>query len=262
MYPDLLHLGPLTIHTYGLLVATGFAAAILLTVKFGRREGLPPQQVVDMAFVIILCAIIGSRLAYVLINMGYYLEHPWDIFKIWQGGLVFSGGLIFVGLAMAWYLRHHRLSFWKVGDSCAPGMALGQAIGRIGCFMAGCCYGKPTDLSWGVVFTHPNSLAPLHIPLHPTQLYSALSGFLVFGILLFLYRKKRFQGQIFLWFLILHSTARMLIERYRGDSRGLIPNSEMTVTQLLTLGILMAAVAALYILKSRQEKRENLREGG
>jgi phosphatidylglycerol:prolipoprotein diacylglycerol transferase len=258
MYPDLLHLGPLTIHTYGLLVAIGFTSALLLTIRFGKKEGFPPNQVMDIGFIIILCAVVGSRIAYVLINIGYYLENPLDILKIWQGGLVFSGGLIFVSFAMAWYLRRHSLSFWRVGDICAPAMALGQAIGRMGCFMAGCCYGKPTDLIWGVVFTHPNSLAPLHIPLHPTQLYAALSGFFIFGILLLLYRRKTFEGQIFLWFVILHSTGRMLIERYRGDDRGLIPNSEMTATQGVTLCILISAVVGLYILKSRQEKSGDL----
>jgi phosphatidylglycerol:prolipoprotein diacylglycerol transferase len=187
-------------------------------------------------------------------NFSHYKAHPVDIIKIWEGGLVFSGGLVAVVLVMIWYLRRHRLSFRPMGDLCAPGIAIGQAIGRLGCFMAGCCYGRPTDLPWAVTFTHPQSLAPLNTPLHPTQLYSAFSGFIIFLVLMFLNAKKQFQGQVFIWFLILHSTARLFMERFRGDERGLIAGTEMSTTQLLTLLVLLGAVVALFILKSKKEK--------
>lgn len=257
MLPDLFSVGPLTIHTYGVFVALGFVTGILVTVKLGKDQGIPPQQVMDMAFFMILWAIVGSRLLYILINVSYYRAHPLDAFKIWQGGLVFSGGLIAVAGAMTWYLRRHRLSFWATGDLWAPALALGQALGRIGCFMAGCCYGQPTDLPWGVVFSHPHTLAPQNIPLHPTQAYSALGGFAIFFILLFLYSRRKFQGQVFLWYLILHSTARLFVERFRGDERGLLPGTDMTLTQLLATVILILAVVALFLLKSRQERRED-----
>jgi phosphatidylglycerol:prolipoprotein diacylglycerol transferase len=255
MFPDLISIGPLTIHTYGLFVAIGFAAALLVAMKLGRREGMKGQLILDMAFVMILVAIIGSRLMYVFINLAYYTRHPLDVFKIWQGGLVFSGGLLAVALIMVWYLRHHHLSFWKMGDLWAPALALGQGLGRIGCFMAGCCYGKPTDSWCGVVFTNPNALAPLNIPLHPTQLYHALSGFIIFGVLLFVYAKRKFVGQVFLWYLILHSTARLLIERFRGDERGLLPGTTMTLTQLIATLVLLASVIALFVMKSRKERK-------
>lgn len=257
MLPDLFSVGPLTIHTYGVFVALGFVTGILVSVKLGKDHGIPPQQVMDMAFFMILWAIVGSRLLYILINVSYYRAHPLDAFKIWQGGLVFSGGLIAVAGAMTWYLRRHRLSFWVAGDLWAPALALGQAVGRIGCFMAGCCYGQPTDLPWGVVFSHPHSLAPQNIPLHPTQAYSALGGFAIFFILLFLHSRRKFQGQVFLWYLILHSTARLFVERFRGDERGLLPGTDMTLTQLLATVILILAVVALFLLKSRQERRED-----
>jgi phosphatidylglycerol:prolipoprotein diacylglycerol transferase len=236
-------------------VAIGFAAALAVAVKTGEREGMKGQQILDMAFIMILLAIIGSRLMYVVINLPYYTKNPLDIFKIWQGGLVFSGGLLAVALIMIWYLRRRRLSFWKMGDLWAPALALGQGFGRIGCFMAGCCYGKPTDAWWGVVFTHPNALAPLNIPLHPTQLYHALSGFIIFGVLLFVYARRQFAGQVFLWYLILHSTARLLIERFRADERGLVPGSTMSLTQLIATLVLLASVVALFVLKSRKERK-------
>jgi phosphatidylglycerol:prolipoprotein diacylglycerol transferase len=255
MYPDLFSLGPLTIHTYGIFVAFGFTTGILVAVKLGRRQGFPAQQVFDMAFIMIVYAIMGSRAIYVVSHLSYYITHPLDIMKIWQGGLVFSGGLLAVVPIMAWYLRRYHLSFWKVGDLWAPAIALGQGIGRIGCFMAGCCYGKPTDLPWGVVFNRPNSLAPQGIPLHPTQVYGFLSGTLIFLILLIITMKKEFKGQVFVWFLILHSTSRLLLERFRGDDRGMIPWTDITATQLLAVLILLSAVVALFVLKPRREKK-------
>jgi phosphatidylglycerol:prolipoprotein diacylglycerol transferase len=253
MFPDLFSIGPLTIHTYGLFVAIGFAVAILVAIKVGKTQGIQPERVMDMGFITILCAIVGSRLMYAIVNFSYYKNHLMDIFRIWQGGLIFSGGLITVFLAMGWYLKRHHLSFWKTGDLWAPSIAIGQSIGRIGCFMAGCCHGKPTEMKWGVVFTHPHSLAPSNIPLHPTQLYASFSGLIIFLVLMVLHAKKQFEGQVILWFLILHSTARLLIERFRGDDRGLIPGSDMSTTQLLTFLILIASVVILIVLKSRKQ---------
>jgi phosphatidylglycerol:prolipoprotein diacylglycerol transferase len=251
MFPDLFRIGSLTIHTYGLFLVLGITVGLLIALKFGRGQGISPQAIMDMGFIIILFALVGSRLAYVLMNISYYQEHPLDIIIFWRGGLVFSGGLIAVLLALGWYLKRNHLSFWKIGDLWAPSAAIGQGIGRLGCFMAGCCYGKPTEMYWGVVFTHPNSLAPLNIPLHPTQLYGSLSGFIIFGVLYYLHAKKQFEGQLLLWFLILHSTARLLIERFRGDERGFILGSDMTVTQLFALLILFSAVIALFVRKPK-----------
>ena len=121
--------------------------------------------------------------------------------------------------------------------------------------MAGCCYGRPSGSDWGVVFTHPHSLAPLNVPLYPTQLYSSLSGFLIFLVLIVLHSRKKFQGQVFLWLLVLHSTARLFVERYRGDDRGMVLGGQMTVTQLVTLLILMGAIVALFIFKRRHSRK-------
>jgi phosphatidylglycerol:prolipoprotein diacylglycerol transferase len=258
MFPDLFSIGPFTLHTYGLLVAGGCFVGLMVAVKIGKSDGMSAQQVVDMGFIIILSAVIGSRVMYVIINLPYYVRQPSDIFKLWQGGLVFSGGVIFVFLSMALYVRRHHLSYLKVADLWAPSAAIGQGIGRIGCLMAGCCYGKPTDMKWGIMFTHPNSLAPLNVNLHPTQLYSSLSSFIIFLILLLLNSKKKFEGQVILWFLILHSTARLAIERFRGDERGMLSCIDMTVTQFTTLFILVGAVVSLIVIKSRADKKTHL----
>ncbi|MCD6305881.1 MAG: prolipoprotein diacylglyceryl transferase, partial [Deltaproteobacteria bacterium] len=243
-----------TLHTYGVFVAAGFLTGLVVAVKIGKSEGISPQQTMDMGFFMIAAGILGSRLLYILMNLSYYLDRPLDMVKMWEGGLVFSGGIVCVILVVLWYTRRHRLSFWKIADIWAPAMAIGQAIGRIGCFMAGCCYGKPTGSDWGVVFTDPRSLAPLNVPLHPTQLYSSGLNLIVFFILILLHRKKEFEGQVFLWLLVLHSTARLFVERFRGDDRGMIFQSGMTVTQLVTLVILMGAILALFIFKRRHTR--------
>jgi len=215
MYPTLLTLGSLNIHTYGLSIATGFIVGLLVALHLGKSEGFHSAQMLDIGLITILCAIIGSRLAYVLLNVTYYVHHPLDIFKMWQGGLVFSGGLVAVALAMIWYLKRRHLPFWKVGDVCAPAAALGQAIGRMGCFMAGCCYGSKVDPDHplGVAFPEdPESLIPgmyqnpdLSQPvcyLHPTQIYESLAALVIFFVLLAVDRRKPFHGFL-LWLLII-----------------------------------------------------------
>jgi len=257
MHPDLFSLGPVTIHTYGLFLATGFFAGLLVATRLGRYQGIDPQKIMDMGFIMIIAGLIGSRLMYCIINISYFIENPIDIIKIWEGGLVFSGGLVGIAPAMAWYTRRHHLPLWRMGDIWAPAAAIGQGIGRIGCLMAGCCYGRPTGTKWGVVFTNPESLAPLNIPLHPTQIYSSISGFIIFIILFRLYKNRKFDGQVFLWFLILHSTARLAIERFRGDDRGMFFGTDMTTTQFVALLILIGSVITLFIRKSGTKKADH-----
>jgi len=235
-----------------LFVATGFLAGLMVAVRLGKTGGITPQQTMDIGFVMIVAAIVGSRLLYILMNLSHYLARPMDIFKIWQGGLVFSGGIVGALVAVIWYTRKHRLSFWKVADMWAPAVAVGQGIGRIGCLMAGCCYGKPTGSTCGVVFTNPHSLAPLNIPLHPTQLYSSLGNFIIFFVLMMLHRKKTYHGQVFLWLLVLHSTFRLFVERFRGDDRGMVFATGMSVTQLVTLVILIGAIVTLFVFRRRR----------
>ncbi len=254
MHPDLFTIGPVTLHTYGLFVAMGFFVGLWITTRLGKKEGITAQQVMDMGFVIIVSAIIGSRALYVLMNAHYFTRAPLDMLKIWEGGLVFSGGIIGVVLTMLWYIKRHGLALGKIADLWAPGMAIGQAIGRIGCFMAGCCYGRPTDVPWAVTFTNPKCLAPLHEPLHPTQLYASISGFIIFLVVYLLYRKRKYEGQVFLWVLIMHSTARLAMERFRGDNRGLFLGSNVTMTQLVAILILVISVGILFVVKTRRKE--------
>jgi phosphatidylglycerol:prolipoprotein diacylglycerol transferase len=220
MHPILFKLGPLTIYTYGALVALGVLAAIGVAAWLAKKENLPPDKIMDLGVYLMAAAVIGSRLLYVIIEWRTYINSPLSVFKVWEGGLVFYGGFIACFLVIWWFIRRHQLSFWAVTDVYAVGLPLGHAIGRMGCFMAGCCYGKPTDSDWGVIFTNPKSLAPLDIHIHPTQLYEAAANLLIFLILLFFRRHKSFSGQVFLFYAMLYSSARFTIEFFRGDPRG------------------------------------------
>ncbi len=201
MFPVLFHIGGFTVLSYGLFMAVGFLLGIGIAVREARRKGIPPEKILDLSFYIIFSAIIGSRLLFVLINYPHYLEHPLDFFKVWEGGLVFFGGLILSFLTGLWIIRKQKLLFWETADLMAPSIAIGQAFGRLGCFAACCCFGRTTNRFWGVTFTHPDSLAPTGIALHPTQLYEALTALIIFFILWFFKDRQKNSGMIFLLYL-------------------------------------------------------------
>ena len=249
--PDLFSFGPITFPTYGLFAAAGFVAGLLLTLRIGRSLGIGGHPIAEMAVYMIPAAIAGSRALYVMMNFGYFGDHLSDILKIWQGGLAFQGGIIAVMLALFWYAKGHGLSFWAMGDLWSPAAALGQAVGWIGCLMAGCGFGKPTGSHLGIVFTNPHSLAPVGIPLYPTQIFAAAAGFGLTLVLVMIHAKKQFAGQVLLWYLILHSTVSLFIEKYRGDEGAALLDGAMSVTQGLSLVMLAWAVISLFMLKSR-----------
>lgn len=221
MHPILFQYGRLTLYTYGLLIATGFLAALWLVGREARRRGLEPKDYQDLGFIILIGALVGSRLFYVLIEWEHFVAHPLQVFEIWKGGLVFYGGFVCAALGALWCVRAKGLRLWTAADIVAPAVALGQFFGRLGCFFAGCCYGAACDLPWAVTFTDPRGLAPLDVALHPTQLYSALSNLAVFLVLYALVRpRQRFEGQLFGLYLTLYPPARFVIEFFRDDPRG------------------------------------------
>ncbi len=220
MWPVLVSFGPFTLHTYGLLVGLGFLAGQGWFVWESRRRGWPPSFC-DRLFVLILASgLVGSRLLYVLIEWSYFFQHPTEIFKIWAGGLIFYGGLFLAVLSLVFYLWRVGQAFSPVADALSPGLALGQAIGRWGCFAAGCCYGLPTQVPWAVRFTHPMSLAPLGVKLHPTQIYESFSDLLIFCVLAIKNRKTGREGSTAALYLVLYGISRFLLEFLRGDDRG------------------------------------------
>ena len=253
MYPIFLQLGSLVIHTYGVLVALGFLAAIILASTRAQEYGLDRDFIFDLSFWILVSALIGARALEVLANFPYYRLDPIRIVKIWEGGLSFFGGLTGGVLGGIWYVQRKKLSVWNCGDLMIPYLALGQAIGRIGCFSAGCCYGRVCSASWAVHFSHPQSLAPTGIPLHPTQIYESLADFIIFLILLNVGKKREFTGQVFLLYFILYGAVRFIIEFYRGDNPAVWYS--LTLYQIFSVVILVAA-GIIYTIKWKKQKNK------
>ncbi len=252
MHPVLIRIGPLTIHTYGFLIAIGFLVALWIAVTQAKREGIPAVRITDLGFYILLSAIIGSRLFFVLINAGHYINHPLDMLKIWEGGLVFYGGLLLAVPVTVWYARKTGLDLWRTADIFAPSIAIGHVFGRLGCFAAGCCHGRAADdLPWGVIFTDPECLAPTNMPLHPTQLYESGGELLIFVTLILARNRKSFDGQLFIIYLILYAILRFIVEFFRGDAgRGFIMGG-LSVSQGISMLLLAAGLFGYMLLKKR-----------
>lgn len=250
MYPDLFKIGPFTLHTYGVMLAAAFFLALAVAVRQAKREGIAPERILDLGLYLLISAIVGSRILFILTEFKYYINHPLKIFMFWEGGLVFFGGLILAIPVGIYYIRKHRLPLWQVADIAAPSVAIAQAVGRLGCFSAGCCYGKPTDLPWAVTFRDPNSLARLDIPLHPTQLYESLGTFLLFLFLISMRKRKSFDGQIFWLYTLLYSVLRFIIEIFRGDQiRGMILGTPLSTSQGIAILLFGISIYMLFRLK-------------
>jgi phosphatidylglycerol:prolipoprotein diacylglycerol transferase len=252
MCPILFQSGGFTIYAYGSALALGFMVGMVLIFLKARKEGISVERVVELFCLSIFSAIIGARGLYVLLDLPLFLGDPSKIFRVWEGGLVFYGGLILSLGAGLIYMRWYRMPIWKMADLFAPAIALGLSLARIGCFMAGCCYGKETSLPFGVTFTDPHSLARLGVPLHPTQLYEAVAGLALFLFLIWTEKRKSFDGQVFWLFLLLYSLLRFLIEFLRDDPRGFLVWAFLSTSQ--TLGILLA-ILSLFMLSYMERRR-------
>lgn len=252
MYPVLFRIGPFALHTYGVFVAIAFLSAIALALREARRVGQDANKILDLCFYVIVAAIVGSRILYVLVNWSVFVKDPLEIVRIWHGGLVFYGGFIAAVITALWYMRRQGLPLLTTVDIFAPSIAFGQFVGRIGCFFAGCCYGKMCDLPWAVTFTHPESLAPKGVPLHPTQLYSSLNSLIIFAVLIGVRRIKRFEGQIFWTYVLLYGVTRFVLEYFRGDERGMFLDGTLSTSQLLGLIMAVIAIAMMFILRRRR----------
>lgn len=249
MFPRLLTIGDaVTLHTYGLLVASGLLAGIYTASRYARRAGADPGVVWNLGVYMALAGLLGSKLALVMSEWSYYSTHLRELLSVntlYSGG-VWHGGLLLAVALGGWYTWRYQLSFASLGDAYAPGIAIGHALGRVGCFMAGCCWGKPAEVAWAVTFTDPYSArivgVPLGVALHPTQLYEAAAEFLIFAFLVILWRRRSFTGQVFVAYMMLYAAARFVIEFYRGDPRGdYLFNGTLSQAQVVSVALFLAA---------------------
>ncbi len=243
MKPILFSFGAIHLYSYGLCIAIGVLLSLFLMQRRAVKEGFPkPEEVLDMAFAVLVWGFLGARLFYVLQNFSYYRAEPLKIFAIWEGGLIFYGGAIsgFLGL---WLMsRKKKWSFWKILDFLVPYVALSHAFGRIGCFLNGCCFGKACDLPWAVRFPE------LPYAVHPTQLYEAIYDLMLFIFLINRGKRARFEGEISLLYFLLYGIGRYTIEFLREPSwvwMGLTSNQWLSAVII---------VAAFIIFQSRRRK--------
>jgi phosphatidylglycerol:prolipoprotein diacylglycerol transferase len=260
VFPELFHLGPLTVYTYGVLLAAAYLLGLRLAVSRARARGLDTAAMLDLGIYIIISALVGAKLLLVLIDFDQFRRNPAELLSVARSGGVFYGGLIVaVGVAF-WHIARHRLPLWQTCDVFAPGIALGQAVGRLGCFAAGCCFGRSASVPWAVVFSNPAAAAnvgtPLGVPLHPTQLYESAAAF---GILVFLLWSERhgrsFHGRTFWLYMLLYGAARFVVEMFRGDDRGMV-FGVLSTSQFIALVIVPVSLFMLYWL-ARPAQPEN-----
>jgi phosphatidylglycerol:prolipoprotein diacylglycerol transferase len=225
VHPELFSIGPVTVYSYGVLLAASYLLGLWLAMRRAKRWGLDPHRVLDLGIYIIIAALIGAKLLLLIVDFDQFSRSVSDLLSLARSGGVFYGGLILAVLVAFWYIARHRMPLWTTCDVFAPGIALGHVTGRLGCLAAGCCYGRPTDLPWGLTFTNPLAAAnvgtPLGIPLHPTQLYEAGAELLILAFLLATEKRGRpFAGRTFWAYMFLYAVSRYIVEIYRGDPRG------------------------------------------
>jgi len=261
MYPEIFRIGSFPINTYGVFLAIAFLCAIVIAVRLARRDGLPSEKIYDLSLWMLLAGLIGSKVL-MLFTEPEYRENPTQFLSLdfLRSGGVFYGGLLGAVLAGYFLMKRYKLPWWKTADACAPGIAIANFFGRQGCFAAGCCWGKPTSLPWGVKFTeagHQITGVPTDAYLHPTQLYESFAMLLVFLFLLWLHKRKRFDGQVILAYALLYSAIRFAIEFVRDDPRGdvfgLTSLTGLSTSQLISLVIGIWAL----ILLIRRRRRTN-----
>lgn len=265
MYPELFRIGSFPVNTYGVLLALAFLMALFVSARLGQRDGLQRERVFDLGLWMLLGGLVGSKLLLMVVEPEYAgnLRQLLSLDFLRSGGVWYGGFLGALGAGLL-LIRRYKLPLAKTLDAFAPGVAIGQAIGRQGCFAAGCCWGEPTTLPWGVEFTergHEITGVPLGVHLHPTQLYESFAALLIFFFLLWLHRRKRFAGQVIAAYAVLYGVTRFLIEFVRDDPRGdvagLTSLTHLSTSQLISLLVVVGGLVFLF-LRWRRANREGI----
>ena len=255
MHPIAFQLGFLTVHWYGVMIALAFLAGLWTATRRARRENIPGEKIADVVLWLMAGSIIGARFAYVATYWkDEFAGQPLsEIFMIQHGGLVYYGGLIGAGLAGSIYLCWKKMPFWKTADALAPSIALGNVFGRIGCLLNGCCYGRACSLPWAIRF--PTDHVTHGAPVHPTEIYDALDNFILYLLLAWLFRHKKFDGQVFATYLIGYAVTRTIMECFRGDYATGHIHFGLTPGELVSIPIFIAGLALVTMLSRRDLKR-------
>ncbi len=242
MHPELIRIGSFALPSYGFMMAVAFLAGLWLLRRRSPSFGIEPEAATDIGVWLLLSGLVGAKLLLVAVEWPAYVRSWKDFLSLGRAGGVFYGGLIGAVVATAILLRRRRVSFWAFADAAAPGVALGQAFGRVGCFLAGCCWGRECTLPWAVTFTdpvaHENVGVPLGVPLHPTQLYEIAGTFLL-CVLLVRFERRRFSGETFALYVVGYALLRGTIEFFRGDPRGEVLGIMSTSQFIALCGILV-----------------------
>jgi len=273
VYRILFRIGNYPIYSYGVMIVIAYFFGLWIVKRETNRKGLRPSDAENIAFILVICAVIGARIWYVWEHWLDYAHSPFDIFKVWEGGLVFYGGFIGAVIGTFIYIHYKRIPFYKMGDAFAPGIALSIGIGRIGCFLNGCCYGKLTNSWIGIKYPAANyppayiqqlrdgliSQGSAHsLPVIPTQSISTVDLFVIFGVLMYLRKSKAFNGFLFYVFFVLYGIHRFFIDFFRyyeGNAKIL---KYITLSQLISLIVIFfSVVMIIYLWKKRKHKVKN-----
>ena len=264
MHPILFEIGNFPVYTYGVLLAAAYLLGLQFALVRARARGLDANRVMDLGIWIIISALIGAKLLLLIVDFDTFRSSPGEMLTLMRSGGVFYGGLIAAVAVAIWYMRRHKMPVWSVSDAFAPGIALGHVIGRMGCFFAGCCFGRSTDVPWAVTFTNEyarqNVGTPLNIPLHPTQLYEAGAELLILGFLLLLERRGRsFPGRTFWSYMLVYGITRFIIEFYRGDARGMV--GALSTSQFVSVLLVPLSILMLVLLSRRPSPERKVATG-
>ena len=259
MHPIAFELGPFAVRWYGVMMAIAFIAGLWTASRRGLREGIAAEKILDIGPWLIVGTIVGARALHVATywNEEFAGQPLWEIFAVWKGGLVFYGGLMGATLAGIVYARFKKIALWKLADVLAPSIPLGYVFGRIGCFLNGCCFGSRCDLPWAVSYPEGNMNGAPTYPVHPSQLYDSLLSLILYLGLAWLYRRKKFDGQVFAAYLLCYAVTRSIVESFRGDYSQVHIHSALHLTpgQLVSMGIFAAGIAMWALLRKLQPKQ-------
>ncbi|MGQ9488819.1 MAG: prolipoprotein diacylglyceryl transferase [Armatimonadota bacterium] len=215
MHPILFHIGSLEVRSYGVMIVLGFALAVWRAMRVAPRYGIDAEQILDLVLVTAASGILGARLVFVALDWHSFTEQPLRILYFWEGGLSYHGALIGGVLAVAFLAQRKGIAFLHLADVLAPSVALAYAVGRIGCFLGGCCYGVPTDLPWACSFQDPFNQHIHTPPSHPTQIYASLSNLLIFALLARMQKPPHPMGKVFWAYLVFYGVYRFVVEFWR-----------------------------------------------